>query len=449
MKSIASILLAGLALSFSTGVASAADDPFGEPIAQASGWKQSAWFGWYVDSFYPFVIHAQHEWVYVYPQGDWVWLWDYSLNEWFATGGTTYPMLYEPTGNKWMWYYTGTKGPRWYVDMESSEVYTEFSDCLMPSLMKSTFETSVGLSDDSGELGNLMSEGLGIALLAIAGDPATSVCPVITRTPETVDLFDPPASILASVNFGDGCTPEDGTGEIAGSLDVNISDLLFGETGIGLSLELTANNLMRDGLALLNGSLSAAFSIGIFSEESETATHYVTRATTTLNGDLTFTDLQSLDAFISGAVSLSGDILAIEQESKADWDDVTESTEGTLTITMDAFSTDELDITSGLVTLDINMPGTTTVDADMQTSDGPVDLTLVIEQSEDGSLVTVNTDGTATVFGYTMTISNMVMDETQCEDYPVSGVFTISYDGIDYVITMTGNCDGTYIISKG
>jgi hypothetical protein len=294
-----------------------------------------------------------------------------------------------------------------------------------------------------------MGQGMGIALLAIAGDPATSVCPVITRTPETVNLFDPPETIVATVDFGEGCTPEDSTGEIAGSLDVTINDFLFGETGLGLSLALTANNLMLDGLALLNGSMSAALSMGIVSEESETATHYVTRDTTTISGDLTFTELQSLDAFISGAISLSGEILTIEEESKTDWDDVTESTEGTLTVTMDAFSTEELEISSGTATIDINMPGTTTIDADMETSDGPVDLTIVIEQSEDGSVVTVNTVGTATVFGYTMTISNMVMDENQCEDYPVSGVFTISYGGTDYVITMAGSCDGKYIITKG
>jgi hypothetical protein len=448
MKTIAPFILAGLALSLSTGVANAADDPFGEPVTQANGWKQSAWFGWYVDSFYPFVLHAQHEWLYAYPSGGWVWLWDYKLNEWFATAGTVYPMLYEPVGEKWMWYYEGTR-PRWYVEMETSELYTEYGGCLMPHLMKTTFETAVGLSDDSGELGDLMGEGLGIALLALSGDPSTSVCPVITRTPETVDLFDPPASIVATVDFGDGCTPENGTGEISGSLNVTINDLLFSDDGLGLSLALTANNLMRDGLALLNGSLAAAFSMSVVSEESETATHYVTRDTTTLSGDLTFTDLQSLDAFISGVLSLSGQLLITERESKTDWNDITESTEGTLTLTMDAFSTEELDITSGTVTLDINTPGTTTIDAGMETSEGPVDLTIVMEQSEDGSVVTVNTVGTATVFGYTMAISNMVMDDTQCEGYPVSGVFTIAYDGINYIITVSGNCDGKYVVTKG
>mgnify|MGYP005841419361 CR=1 FL=1 len=448
MKPIVSFLLAGIFLSLSTGVATAADTPFGDPLAEASGWKQSAWFGWYVDAFYPFVLHAQHEWMYAYPSGDWVWMWDYSLNEWFATSGSVYPMLYEPVGNKWMWYYTGTE-PRWYVEMESKEVYTEFSGCLMPSLMKSTFETSVDLSGDTGELGDLMGEGLGIALLALAGDPATSDCPVITRTPEEVDFFNPPESILATVDFGDGCTPEDGTGVISGSLDVSISDLLFGQYGLGLTLELTANNLVRDGLSLLDGSLAAAFSMEVVGEESETDTHYVNSDTTTLSGDLTFTDLKSLDAFISGAMSLSGEVLTIERESKTDSDDLTEITDGSLTLTLDQFVTEEIDITSGTVILDIVMPGTTTIDADMQTSDGPVDMTLLIEQSEDGGAVTINTDGIASIFGYTMTVSNLVMDDSQCENYPISGVITISYGDIDYVITLSDNCDGGYLITKG
>lgn len=449
MKTLLRILIAASAFSFlSTSSAFAETDPFGDPVSESNGWKQSAWFGWYVDSFYPFVLHAQHEWMYAYPSGNWVWLWDYSLNEWFATEGSVYPMLYEPLADQWLWYYEGSN-PRWYVEMESSELYTEFSGCLMPDLMVSTFEMSTDLSGESSELGDLMGEGLGIAMLALLGDPTTSVCPVITRTPETINIFEPPENIDANVDFGDGCEMEEGSGEISGSLDVAISDFLFGETGIGLSIEMTVNNLMRDGLALLDGSLAASLSLNMLSEETETETHYVTRETTTISGDLTFTDLHSLDAFISGAMGLTGEILLTERESKSDWDDVTESTEGELTLTMDAFSTEELEITSGLVTIDLNTPGTTTVEAAMETSDGPVDLTLIIDQSQDGSITTINTVGAATVFGYTLTVVDMVMDEGQCEDYPVSGVFTISHGGIQYTITMAGTCDGQYTITKG
>jgi hypothetical protein len=444
LKPLLALILAGLA----THLAFAEDNPFGDPVTEVNGWKQSGWFGWYVDSFYPFVLHAQHEWMYAYPSGSWLWLWDYSLNEWFATSSVSYPMLYEPLGDQWLWYYEGTQ-PRWYVEMETSELYTEFSGCLMPDLMVSTFEMSTDLAGESSELGNLMGEGMGIAMLALIGDPSTSVCPVITRTPETINIFEPPENIDAVVDFGDGCTPESGTAALSGSLEVAVSDFLFGETGIGLSLEMTVNNLMREGLLLLDGGLAAGISMTVLSEESETETHYVAKETTTLSGDLTFTDLRSLDTFISGAMGLSGEVLLIEQESKTDWNDVTESTEGELTLTMDAFSTEELEVTSGTVTLDLNMPGTTTLDAEMETSDGPVDLTLVIDQSEDGSIVTMNTDGAAVVFGYTLTVSDMVMDSNLCEDYPISGVFTITYGGIQYTITMAGSCDGKYTITKG
>lgn len=92
-------------------------DPFGAPVREIDGWKESPWFGWYQDPFYPYVHHVEHGWTYVAAEGDWATWWDYRTQEWFTTSGNgIYPFIYRFATEQWLWYYRGSINPRWFVD---------------------------------------------------------------------------------------------------------------------------------------------------------------------------------------------------------------------------------------------------------------------------------------------------------------------------------------------
>jgi hypothetical protein len=90
--------------------------PFGPPVREVDGWKESSWFGWYQDHHYPSVHHVEHGWCYVASGGGWVIWWDYRLEEWFATANSVYPFVYRYVDERWLWYFRGTIRPRWFVD---------------------------------------------------------------------------------------------------------------------------------------------------------------------------------------------------------------------------------------------------------------------------------------------------------------------------------------------
>lgn len=453
MKTLIRLSLVLCAPALVASFAHAADpDPFGPPKQQSGLWKESEWFGWYVDAQFPFVYHLEHEWTYAYPSGDWVWLWDYALNEWFATGGGVYPMLYEPAADAWMWYFKGSKGPRWYQDVKSSEYYLEFEGVLMPQLMKEAFEGALALTGqtEGTDPTAALEEVMGLALLPILGDPATLECPVITRTPEEIDLFgELPPEITAFADFGDGCSPGENIGIVAGTMNIGITNFILGETGASANIEVIADNLTIDGLLAMDGSMSAEFSMDIAEEETESETAWITTTTTGISLSAAFDELRTADQTLGGTISLEGTTVTVEEEDFETYEE-TESTSGELVLTFENLTSDLIDVTSGTLTMNLDMPGTSSFAMDMETPDGPILMTLLIEESEDGSSVVVYTDGVGTFMDYSLLIEDLEFDDTQCEDYPIGGTITIGMgDSAQYLIRIKDDCTGGYVITRG
>lgn len=85
-------------------------EKFPASTIDASGWIESAWFGWvYADTF-PQVIHANHGPQYVYPDGSAFthYLFDYNLQTWLYTTSTLYPTLFVYALNSWAYYSEGS-----------------------------------------------------------------------------------------------------------------------------------------------------------------------------------------------------------------------------------------------------------------------------------------------------------------------------------------------------
>ncbi len=418
-------------------------------MEEANGWKQSSWFGWYADDNYPMVMHVHHGWLYCHPAGDWVWMWDYNLNEWFVSTGEIYPMLYESSSGNWFWYYRDTANPRWYVELSTAEVFTEFEGVLMPKLMKDAFEGATTLAAGVGEAESeiIPMEVLGFALLPILGDPATSECPIITRTPEEVSLFALPPEITARADFGSGCAFGESLGIIGGLIDIDVSGLNFTSEAISLNLDLIATNLTRDGSPLLNGALSAGVSLATSESEEETGTEIITTSVTDLDGSLVFDNLVGLDQTLNGEMGLNGVYTTILREEKATGDE-SESAHGDISLVFDNFVSDALSILSGQVRAEFEMPGTSLLEMNAQTPEGPMVMTLSIEQDASGDRVEMNTVGPADMMGYTLTIDGLVWDAVQCESNPISGSIHLGFGGSRYVVRFSGACDGSFTVSR-
>jgi len=87
---------------------------FEEDPDLGSGWKHSSWFGFYNDTWSPWLYHLEHGFIYLADGAsvESVFLWDPSLESWIFTTPATYPDLYAFTEGSWIYYFAGTVEPR-------------------------------------------------------------------------------------------------------------------------------------------------------------------------------------------------------------------------------------------------------------------------------------------------------------------------------------------------
>ncbi len=83
------------------------------------GWKQSSWFGWYLESEWgSWIYHLEHGWFYCAGHAGGTWLYDLALG-WVWTGDLAYPWIFAPSRGSWLYYLEGSAHngkPRWFYD---------------------------------------------------------------------------------------------------------------------------------------------------------------------------------------------------------------------------------------------------------------------------------------------------------------------------------------------
>jgi len=398
-------------------------ESLGPIVNQANGWAQSEWLGWHVPDMYPYVLHAQHEWLYAQPQGNWIWLYDYALKEWFATSRNTYPMLYEPLGDNWMWYYEGSAGPRWYADVQTRSVYRDYNGALMPNEMVTIMSQAEDLTSGGNEVMDALSESLGLILMGLLGD-TSSTCPMITRVPADLSLAEIPETFGVTVDFGAGCVPGDSDTLLAGLLQMDVNGFALTDTGLNLTFSLEALNLTGEGELLLDGSITGGLNA-------------VVGNTVSLSGNLNFNNLRSLETTLGGAFTMEGTVANLDTMENL-----------FLTLGMSNVNAGEYIINSGTLTIDAPDQSFVTVSMVAETTDGPVDITLFMATDEN-DVVTLNTDGMGTVMGHSLQVTGLVIDPMVCPDYPIAGVIRMQYEGKNFQITFDDRCDGSYLMQKG
>ena len=120
----------GLALDNFEFVCEATDpgtsDPFTELPDLGGGWRDSPWFGFVNTSFFPWVFHLQHQWLFhvFRPAEQEIFFYDLTSAAWWFTSEQLYPNLFSFNRGRWIFYFVETATPREFVDLESGEFFS-------------------------------------------------------------------------------------------------------------------------------------------------------------------------------------------------------------------------------------------------------------------------------------------------------------------------------------
>ena len=87
------------------------DEIGGEPVDGLEGWFFSDWFGYYSTAVAPWLFHAEHGYLYRFPESTNAntYFYDNAMGAWWWTNETVYPFVYRFSDGVWLWYNLGTE----------------------------------------------------------------------------------------------------------------------------------------------------------------------------------------------------------------------------------------------------------------------------------------------------------------------------------------------------
>jgi hypothetical protein len=236
----------------------------------------------------------------------------------------------------------------------------------------------------------------------------SSTCPVVTIVPpqDTWASSMPPA-ITITANYGSGCTADDDS-TMSGQVVLAVTNITATTTAYNLDFALTPTNLKRNGVTVLEGSVSGHIALN---QSGGT----LTGATVSIH----FNNFKVANISISGNLTITAANLST----------------GPITISFDHLTAAGYAVYSGTLTLTIPGSNTYQMAVNLDTSQGVVNLTLTVQTS--GTQTIVNTSSPGTIAGYTVTYTNVTMNSSVCGGYPSSGSVTVSQGGSSVTTTFT------------
>lgn len=272
----------------------------------------------------------------------------------------------------------------------------------------------MGMITSAGELSPMMDE-IGTLLGEIMnGDPS-----VVTITPslQTLDIENLPPAINIAANFGTGYTPENSAALYTGQAVINITNLVFSETGITANAAMTATDVRRDGELVLAGAMTLDINVGM---EGDNITAVI---------PITFSNLQSLDYQINGGLTLTLPSISGEGQLLEP-----------VNITFTELTTKDFNL-SGTVDLTETADGFDAM-LNLNTHEGPVNGLLRLAQNQQEQQV-ISTPNTMMAGAYTVDINEVIIDSNICSsEIPFGGNIVIS--GADETKTLFfNNCSYT------
>jgi hypothetical protein len=250
----------------------------------------------------------------------------------------------------------------------------------------------------------------------ILNSESGSTCPQVSVNPPLTNLEELPPAITLTASYGNGCTATDGS-TISGQVVLAITNLALTETSVGLGFALTATNLTRNGVLMLNGSVSGNIALNV--NES-----VISQA----NVSVHFNNFHVADSSLSGNLTMTATNL-----------NVSSYTADNITISFDHLTAGGYTVNSG--TLQVTSTGSNTIQmvANLNTEQGNVSVTLMV-QSPSNTRTIISTPSPGTFGNCTVTLTNVTLDTTVCNGYPSDGSITVSKDGSSATVTFTPTC---------
>ncbi len=100
--------------------------PFSDAEDLGDGWMFSAWFGSLNMNFYPWIFHADHQWMYIWEDStaDNLYCYDLSSDQWFYSGSALYPSMYSFGRNGWVFFLEQSDGVRQFSDLQTGAFFS-------------------------------------------------------------------------------------------------------------------------------------------------------------------------------------------------------------------------------------------------------------------------------------------------------------------------------------
>ncbi len=250
---------------------------------------------------------------------------------------------------------------------------------------------------------------------------------VVTITPDLSSISsieEIPEIVNINVDFGTGYTAEDGS-MMAGSAQLTASNITYSESGMGADFTAVFNNIRKDGVSQLNGSLSG----GVHIVGSTSGNNLL------LTGNLNFNHLQTNGQTLSGNIQISGSFSSLELSNQVE-------SIGDITLTFSNYTAGDYTMT-GTVNISADGSGQALVTTNLHTNEGPVNMPMIVTQSGDKAM-TVNTTAPGTLGPYTVSVNNLRLDNNICAKYPSGGSASFTKGGVKGIVTFTSSCDGKY-----
>ncbi len=257
-----------------------------------------------------------------------------------------------------------------------------------------------------------------IDILGQIGSATAGTCPQVTTEPPLTDDSDTPPNFTITASYGTGCTAPDGS-TVSGRVVFAISNVtVSGTSSINLGYALTASNLTRNGTVLLNGAVSGYVTLSLGGS-----------SVTQVSANANFSNLQVADTFISGGMSIAASNISDSG-----------GIAGNITLIFNNLTAAGYTIYSGSLTLSA-FSGVLggQLDANLNTSQGVVDVTLTVQKPSPTRTV-FNTPVPGIITGYTVTLTNVILDTGVCLSHPIGGSITVSQGGSSVSVQFDPGC---------
>ena len=289
-------------------------------------------------------------------------------------------------------------------------------------------------SDTSDMLGGLKG-GLGSFDLS---NLQSSTCPRISYGDLSKLNLSGPMHIPLRVDFGSGCTDKEGN-SWSGSISAPINATL-GSSSMHLDTNVSVNNLTRNGTFLGSGTTSVVMDLtksgssDLFSGTGQINLNMtgVDHQPVTGQIGLRFTNINIAPLFQAAAGSGGFSLASLLQVVGSG---------GSVDINLNNVAQGP-DSVSGTISVRSQSQGVGRVDLNLQTSRGPVIGSFTVRQGASASDIFVSTVSPATFYNYQVTVNNLELNPTVCEDTPVSGSMDVTKGGNRGRFTFDGSCLG-------